>query len=359
MVTTCTILCTWRAKRNARLFRKESKFYNKIIMGATNKDTNKRRWWSKKGKSDKKTAEQEIANDPTLVWHSPQRTAITTSNNQNSGNNLNLRPTNSSSQQRPPANNNNKESTESSTIKTIASLKKKATTSNNNKRRKSSWFCRTSFFDHLCNGAFDCIDIDRSNSVDSKELYSGLLLIHLKLGCYAGPAACRPLSRERCDRVFEQFDEDHSNSLDKQEFKQVMMVLFSNVFMRVMVQWTMTLMIVPVLAQYVLNIILWMMNCIVEFVTNLDEHSAFFNGTELLIENTYGTIVDTMGLSNVIDTMERYLDKVPDSVWNALPLGIISAILGIAVVPYCIFQIDDFFQRVAERKSAKRKRKNK
>ena len=43
----------------------------------------------------------------------------------------------------------------------------------------------------MADTAFDLVDADKSGSVDEKELYSGLLLIHLKLGCYAGPAACK------------------------------------------------------------------------------------------------------------------------------------------------------------------------
>ena len=42
---------------------------------------------------------------------------------------------------------------------------------------------------------------------------------------------------------------------------------------------------------------------------------------------------------------------IPDSVWNAVPLTLVSTILGIVVVPWCIFQVDDFFQRLADTKA--------
>jgi hypothetical protein len=35
----------------------------------------------------------------------------------------------------------------------------------------------------MSNAAFAVVDADESGKVDEKELYSGLLLIHLKLGC--------------------------------------------------------------------------------------------------------------------------------------------------------------------------------
>lgn len=56
---------------------------------------------------------------------------------------------------------------------------------------KPNWLCRTKFFRNMCDWAFTVVDQDGSGSVDEKELYSGLLLIHLKLGSYAGPAACK------------------------------------------------------------------------------------------------------------------------------------------------------------------------
>lgn len=57
--------------------------------------------------------------------------------------------------------------------------------------KKRPWLCRTKFFRDLMESSFELVDQDGSGSVDEKELYSGLLLIHLKLGVYAGPAACK------------------------------------------------------------------------------------------------------------------------------------------------------------------------
>lgn len=59
------------------------------------------------------------------------------------------------------------------------------------KKLKASWLARRKFFVKMADQAFELVDADGSGDVDEKELYSGLLLIHLKLGCYAGPAACR------------------------------------------------------------------------------------------------------------------------------------------------------------------------
>lgn len=56
---------------------------------------------------------------------------------------------------------------------------------------KKSWLCQTKFFKDMISSSFEMVDQDGSGSIDEKELYSGLLLIHLKMGVYAGPAACK------------------------------------------------------------------------------------------------------------------------------------------------------------------------
>jgi hypothetical protein len=42
-----------------------------------------------------------------------------------------------------------------------------------------------------CDIAFDLVDTNGNGVVDETELYAGLLLIHLKLGSFLGPAACK------------------------------------------------------------------------------------------------------------------------------------------------------------------------
>lgn len=215
-----------------------------------------------------------------------------------------------------------------------------------------SWFCKTKWFTQMCDQAFAAIDADGSGNVDEKELYSGLLLIHLKLGTYAGPAACRPLSRERAETVFHKFDVDGSGTLDKDEFQNVMTVLFGNVFFRVLVQWTLTLMVVPMVAQAIIDgiVSLWMF--VVSTIQSLDEQSELAHSIELTLEGaaSWGTSQLT-GLEPYTEKIGEYVAMVPESVWEAIPLGLVSTVLGIIVVPWCIFQVDDFFQRVADKKS--------
>ena len=49
----------------------------------------------------------------------------------------------------------------------------------------------TARFTAFCDTVFDLVDTNGDNTVDETELYAGLLLMHLKLGSFLGPAACR------------------------------------------------------------------------------------------------------------------------------------------------------------------------
>ena len=113
------------------------------------------------------------------------------------------------------------------------------------KKKTGNMWTRSKNFKKLTDWAFKTIDADGSGQVDKKELYTGLLMIHLKLATYAGPAACRPATREYCEKIFDQMDVDKSGELDREEFTEVMQIVCAQVFTRVTIQWTMTLMIVP------------------------------------------------------------------------------------------------------------------
>lgn len=63
--------------------------------------------------------------------------------------------------------------------------------SNTKRASSKSYLSKSKWFQKMSAAAFDVVDQDGSGCVDEKELYSGLLLIHLKLGSYAGPAACK------------------------------------------------------------------------------------------------------------------------------------------------------------------------
>jgi hypothetical protein len=170
---------------------------------------------------------------------------------------------------------------------------------------------------------------------------------------YAGPAACRPLDRERVAAVFKRFDTDHSGHLDHHEFRQVMLVLFSNVVLRVLVQWSMTILIVPLVAKIILDAIYAAIEMIYLIVVNLDEYSSVANSIELAVEGAWAWMLlqTPPSVLEVFDQGGDLWAKVPDAVWNSIPLTLLSTLLGVLVVPNLIFRVDEFFQYLAARNS--------
>lgn len=145
---------------------------------------------------------------------------------------------------------------------------------------------------------------------------------------------------------------DDSGSLDRTEFREVMMILFSNVLLRVIAQWSMTLMIVPLIAQYILNLIDFLWNYGLGIIMHLDDHSVIFDAIEIFVEDTRDKIIELTPniIKSVFGVMAAIIQKVPDSVWNTVPLTLLSCILGCIAVPWMLFKIDDYFQHVAHKK---------
>ncbi|GAX19285.1 hypothetical protein FisN_4Lh138 [Fistulifera solaris] len=217
--------------------------------------------------------------------------------------------------------------------------------------RGTAWLRNSVYFRKICDGAFEGIDVDKSGSVDKKELYSGILLVHLNLGMYLGPAACKPLDRDKCNSIFEKMDVDRSGTLGKEEFRNVMIFLFGNVLLRVIVQWTATVTLVPIVAQHALNWLYYACGSLYETISTLDDRFILANWVEAALKATFQFILRCLPGPTllVISEVNDFLQGLPHSVWNAAPLALLSSILGIVVVPWIIFQIDDFFQWLASR----------
>ena len=243
-------------------------------------------------------------------------------------------------------NNNESASASSSTNKTKASSSSPST-------KNSSWLTRTKAFQKLCAHAFAMVDTDQSGDVDEQELYAGLLLIHLQLGMYLGPSACRPLSRSRCHQVFARLDTARQGTLGMDEFAHVMGILCSNVLTRVLVQWSMTIVLVPLLAQFLLDKFYAAMELLYWCVVNADEYSSVADAVEVTLEHLGEQVWQALPVRviHASETLVQAWHAVPDSVWNAAPLTLLSTLLSILVVPIIILQVDDCFQWLAERRS--------
>jgi len=158
-------------------------------------------------------------------------------------------------------------------------------------------------------------------------------------------------------------DVDNSGHLDREEFEAVMMVLFGNVLMRVLFQYACTLLLVPILAQYVWKGLCWLIQWVYTMITTLDEHSKVADAVEVSLESIWNDAVlfwkELLPWEKVIptfvysiqNTLQGWLAAVPSSVWDTVPLTFISAILSLMLIPWSLLKIDDYFQSIADKKA--------
>jgi hypothetical protein len=157
--------------------------------------------------------------------------------------------------------------------------------------------------------------------------------------------------------MFVKFDKDKGGALDRHEFGNVMGVLFGNVLTRVLLQYSLTLMIVPFLANSIVDGAISLAAWFWHFLSTMDEHSSLVNQVELVLELIRDGIFDFYRsatpnlLQSMLNGVANILTKVPESVWKSLPLTLTSTVLGLLIVPRSIMKMDDFFQYLADRKS--------
>jgi len=214
-----------------------------------------------------------------------------------------------------------------------------------------SFFSKSERFQKLVSWTFEAIDVDKSGSVDKTELYSGLILIHLKLAAYVGPAACRPASRAYVEEIFDILDHDNSGFLDENEFGVVITMLCSQILTRVLLQLGMTLLIVPSVALYIIEFctdLTKLMKIIMNEIEQVElaSQSLFWLFTSLL------NFIVPAGIQNA---WHKVGEAVPDEAYNSLPLTIVSCVLGMLLVPWMLYQIDEFYNKIATRKKKRRK----
>lgn len=99
--------------------------------------------------------------------------------------------------------------------------------------KKSSFLTRTKYFDELVERLFIEIDTNNADFIDRKELYSGLLLIHLNLSNYAGIFASKPPDCAEAYSTFDDIDVESNGLLDKSQYKEAAGILSSQIVQRV------------------------------------------------------------------------------------------------------------------------------
>jgi Ca2+-binding protein (EF-Hand superfamily) len=221
--------------------------------------------------------------------------------------------------------------------KVDAMKKSKAVKQSENAKGGKSLFSRSKRFQKMVDNVFVSIDTDGSGEIDKKELYAGLILIHLRLAAYVGPAACRPATKEYVEEIFDLLDADGSGQLSREEFGTVMAVLLSQITSRIVLYMIFPLVIIPLLARFLMDGISW----------GLEEWNGRMYGVSIPIPP---------GIQEVTSAaVEKMHDMVPADLWEKIPMTLISTMLGMLVLPWAIFQLDAFFNKLAANSKKKKK----
>lgn len=178
---------------------------------------------------------------------------------------------------------------------------------------------------------FKNIDKDGSGSIDKDELYLGVLLVHLELAKYVGASACQPASRQYVDTLFDSLDVDSNGYLDLDEFSNVMIILCSEITSRVLLQWSMTLMIIPFIAHY-----------LVASMSTMYSIARFIHPSFLVPLEAWILELQAVGL-RILSLFK--LEAISSFVYILLPNTVLitTTILSILLVPWLIGKSEHFF----------------
>jgi hypothetical protein len=184
---------------------------------------------------------------------------------------------------------------------------------------------------------FKSIDIDGSGTIDKDELYLGVLMVHLELAKYVGPSACQPASRPYVDTLFDSMDVDGNGHLDLDEFSTIMIILCSEITSRVFLQWSMTLMLIPFIAHY-----------LVVAASSFYHLTRFIHPSFIIKYEEWTSELHEVG-TRMISLLN--LETFTSCLYTLLPNKVLiaSSILTILLVPWLIDKSEHFFLSVGSK----------
>jgi hypothetical protein len=148
---------------------------------------------------------------------------------------------------------------------------------------------------------FASMDSTGHGEVTKDELYSGLLLVHLKLAKFVGAPACYPPEKSTCDTLFDAADHDNSGGIDKDEFSSIMAVSCAQIMSRMVMYYLIVMLFVPYAAAQVVDAL------------PIDEGSYL----EMITEAAVGFVIFSVAIPvvwNKIDNASRQnLEKQPET----------------------------------------------
>lgn len=198
--------------------------------------------------------------------------------------------------------------------------------------------------------AFDAVDVDQSGLVDKKELYSGLILIHLKLASYLGPAACRPASRTHVYEIFDLIDFDHSGNLNRVEFGTVMLLFSSQIITRVVLHILMAIIIVPFLSKYIVVSLVRFNTFTTQVFSEVNEVKIVKEAIYRCAKNVFVFLLPDGMLQFVLKAKMFVQQFLTDESTDTVILTMIGILIGMILLPWIFSQCDEIYESLAKQK---------
>jgi hypothetical protein len=218
------------------------------------------------------------------------------------------------------------------------------------KTDKTSFLATSKYFHKLVNWAFDVVDIDQSGHVDKKELYSGLILIHLKLASYLGPAACRPASRKHVYEIFDLIDFNNSGKLNRVEFGTVMLLFLPQIITRVLLHMMMAIIIIPFLSRYIVTSLVHVQVFSTQIFSEVNESKVVKEAIWQHIQYVFEFIVPA-GILRFAMKMKIYVQHfLAGEQADTFIFTMIGILLGMILLPWILSQCDELYEYLAHKK---------
>ena len=143
--------------------------------------------------------------------------------------------------------------------------------------------------------------------------------------------------------MFHIVDVDNSGTLDREEFAIVMQILYSQVFTRIIIQWTLTLILVPITTKYILQFTTLFLLVVHEFWKDIDDD---LDPLQRLLWKLWAIWLDYSpeALDQVGSFCWLIFCKIP---WKSMPPVLLTLAQTSVALPWALNHVEDFFRRAA------------
>ena len=153
----------------------------------------------------------------------------------------------------------------------------------------------------------------------------------------------QPASKKYVSEVFHIVDTDNSGTLDRKEFAIVMQILYSQVFTRIIIQWTLTLILVPITTKYILQFTTLFLVVVHEFWKDIDDD---LDPLQRLLWKLWAIWLhySPEALDQVGAICWLVFCKIP---WKSMPPVLLTLAQTSVALPWALNHVEDFFRRAA------------